>query len=320
MLPGGGAAGGGDVVGTAAVVGGGVASDGGRGDRGGRDGGRRGGRRHAAARRRVGVAPEGHGDDRDDHGRGEGQPPPHVPAPPVDSRWHDRRRRDCPGGGRGRRATGAGAVTSVARRAARIASADAKRSPGSSASAVRIAAATGCGTSARTVRTSGGPLALPGEGDLQRGAAGVRLAAGQHLEQQHAGGVDVDGGCDAATRRAARARGSSGVPTTWPAIVTSARRVVEPLGDAEVGELGGAVGGEQDVARLHVAVHDAGTVGGGERLQYLVHDAQRLCRRRAGRRARGASGDGLAVDELHDDEEHVVGDRRRRRWRRRAGG
>ena len=46
------------------------------------------------------------------------------------------------------------------------------------------------------------------------------------------------------------------------------------LGDAEVGDLGGAVGHDQQVARLDVAVHDPGPVGGVQGAGGLGHDVQ----------------------------------------------
>ena len=62
---------------------------------------------------------------------------------------------------------------------------------------------------------------------------------------------------------------------------------VDPLGQAEIGDLGHAIRGEQDVARLEVAVDDAGLVGqldgSGERRQQL------------GREPAGLRGTGQAV-------------------------
>ncbi len=46
------------------------------------------------------------------------------------------------------------------------------------------------------------------------------------------------------------------------------------LGDAEVGDLGGAVGHDQQVARLDVPVHDAGPVRGVKRAGRLRHDVE----------------------------------------------
>ena len=81
--------------------------------------------------------------------------------------------------------------------------------------------------------------------------------------------------------------------------------VVEPLGDAEVGELGVAARVEEDVGRLDVAVHDAAGVGGAERRQHLGRDPHRLVLGQLstiGHRL----GERRAVDELHHDEQLAV--------------
>ena len=71
------------------------------------------------------------------------------------------------------------------------------------------------------------------------------------------------------------------------------------LGDAEVGDLGGAVGHDQQVARLDVAVHDAGPVRGvqgagglGDDVEHDVGVEPAVPLDDLGQR--------LAVDQLHD--------------------
>ena len=56
---------------------------------------------------------------------------------------------------------------------------------------------------------------------------------------------------------------------------------VEQLGDAEVEQLRRAVGGDQDVVRLQVAMHD-------QVLMRVVHRARRLCARAASRSSSGS--------------------------------
>ena len=50
--------------------------------------------------------------------------------------------------------------------------------------------------------------------------------------------------------------------------------LLEALGEAEVGEAGGAVLAEQHVVGLEVAVDEAGVVRGGEALERVHGDAQ----------------------------------------------
>ena len=76
-------------------------------------------------------------------------------------------------------------------------------------------------------------------------------------------------------------------------------------GQAEVGDLDPAVVGEQDVLGLHVAVQDAGVVGGREGGEHRLDHRQRL-----GRRHRRFLADqvahGQAGDVLHHQEERAV--------------
>ncbi len=51
---------------------------------------------------------------------------------------------------------------------------------------------------------------------------------------------------------------------------------LQPLGQAEVGDLGDAVGGEEDIGRLEVAMDDAGPVGRVHRHDQRDHPLGRL--------------------------------------------
>ena len=92
------------------------------------------------------------------------------------------------------------------------------------------------------------------------------------------------------------------MPITAPAWVRldSVGAFIGP-GDAEVGDLHLAVGADQDVGRLDVAVHEPGLVGEVERGGHLAGDLRRLL---GGDPAVGAQdvGERAAVDVLHGDE------------------
>ena len=76
--------------------------------------------------------------------------------------------------------------------------------------------------------------------------------------------------------------------------------LADRTGDAEVGDLHLAVDGDEDVAGLHVAVHDAVTMGVTEGLCDVGGDRGRP-RRRQRRLGADDRRQRLAVDELHDD-------------------
>ena len=99
--------------------------------------------------------------------------------------------------------------------------------------------------------------------------------------------------------RATSGARKAGVPCTSPVAV----RVASPegVGDAEVADQRGAVVGDQDVARLDVAVHDARRVGRGQRRADLGADLRRLLDlQRPARAEQGGQGD--RGDELHDQQ------------------
>ena len=97
---------------------------------------------------------------------------------------------------------------------------------------------------------------------VQRRLGLERRPAGQQLVEDGAQAVDVAGQAQVrlSGRRPARGpcswacRGSAPV-RVWPGVA------VEPLGQAEVGDVRLVVGVEQDVGRLEVAVQDAVVVG-----------------------------------------------------------
>ncbi len=125
-----------------------------------------------------------------------------------------------------------------------------------------------------------GVLAAPGEALDQHEAERVDVDRGRHRLPAHLLGAEVGRGADD------HARGRH-------------RRGVADRGDAEVGQVGAAVTVEQDVAGLDVAVHDPAPVdvaegvgqGGAER----DHVAERQ------RAAADPLGEGVALDELHDE-------------------
>jgi hypothetical protein len=82
--------------------------------------------------------------------------------------------------------------------------------------------------------------------------------------------------------------------------------VVLERGDAEVGQLGPAVGGDHHVGRLDVVVDDPGPVGRIQGLQQLQPDPGR---RRRGQRPRPLDqvAQGRGLDQLHDQEQPAVG-------------
>ena len=90
------------------------------------------------------------------------------------------------------------------------------------------------------------------------------------------------------------------MPIITLSLVRSSPERVEALGDPEVGQQHPAVGGDEDVARLDVAVDEAGVVGGVEG----GGDARADVDRQLGAQPRlhvEQLAQALAVDELHHD-------------------
>ncbi|HSB55870.1 MAG TPA: hypothetical protein VLD58_16020, partial [Gemmatimonadales bacterium] len=115
-----------------------------------------------------------------------------------------------------------------------------------------------------------------GEEQLQPAAGGRRQLVQQHLVQGGGPTVDVRSGIDRGTEPLLRAhvrRGSDG-DTGVGELGRSALRVGgRGLGDAEIGDQGVAVFGEEDVLRLDVAVDHALLVGKLQRLRRFAGDA-----------------------------------------------
>ena len=99
-----------------------------------------------------------------------------------------------------------------------------------------------------------------------------RQPAGQEVEQHHANRVDVRLGA----RRFAleELRGHEGRRAREPA----RREADQPLGQAEIGELGVPLRSEQHVGGLDVAMDQARTMGGIEGLRHLPDQPRRLQR------------------------------------------
>ena len=136
----------------------------------------------------------------------------------------------------------------IARRPAPCPGTSGRWSPGRGAA--WAAAATARPARRRTWRASPSALGLE------------RRPAGKHLVEDRAQGVDVGGRADLRSSLPRPARGpcSWACPASSPVAVAAAAADRE-LGQAEVGDLGRAVGGQQDIGRGEVAVDDAQEVG-----------------------------------------------------------
>ena len=139
-------------------------------------------------------------------------------------------------------------------------------------------------------------VAQVGDRGGDRGVGDERLASGQALEGHDGEGVDVG------RRGGGGALGLLGRDVGGRAHHLAGLRQRHPLGrarDAEVGHLDPAVGGDEQVGGLHVAVHDPGGVGDAEGVGRLGE--QLLGGGRVERCPRSQQGgERLAVDELHD--------------------
>ena len=150
-------------------------------------------------------------------------------------------------------------------------------------------------------------------GHRDRGVADERRPAGEQLEQQAPGGVQVGARVD---RQPLRLLGGQVLRGADDGLRLGhrGRRVGDGPGDAEVHHLDVTVAGDHHVGRFDVTVHDAHPVAVRQRGQHPLGHPRGL-RRRQGVLAVEPVAQGLAVDELHHDvrARHlaavVVGDR-----------
>ncbi len=184
---------------------------------------------------------------------------------------------DLGGVGAGRRpAPGSGTIVGTAgvTRAAPMAAAEGNRAAGSGSMARSTARTRASSRSGR--RVAEGDVVARGHGP--GGDHGVvaleRLAPDQSLVEDHPEGVEVGEG-----RRRVAAQLLGGEVGGGADELAGAGEVgahLEALGDAEVGDLGRPLAREQDVARLHVAVHHPHVVGGVEGAQHLAAEGPGL--------------------------------------------
>ena len=212
-------------------------------------------------------------------------------------------RRHHPGEYGGRRAPprpgapttgGTGPTAPGSRSAAANAAASAYRSAGSLASAAP-------GHRGEVGRDAVGQrrdrLAHVGQRGGDRAVGDERPAAGEALEEHHAEGVDVAGGGGGP---ALGLLGREVLRGAHHLAGLGQRHALGRAGDAEVGDLDDAVGGDHQVGGLDVAVHDAGGVRGGRRASAAWARRSRACSGGIGCPGRSRSRQRLAVDELHD--------------------
>ena len=174
------------------------------------------------------------------------------------------------------------------------------RSAGSLASARSISSRTAGGTSAGS---GGGGRLMCASAIATCEAPSNGRDAGQALVADDAEGVDVGGRGDL---HALRLLGGEVLRGAHDHAGAGERGGVAGLGDAEVGQLDHAVRADQQVARLDVAVHDAGPVRGRQPVGGLAEHVQRPV---DGQRALVVQDrdQRLALDELHDQEGELLG-------------
>ena len=111
-------------------------------------------------------------------------------------------------------------------------------------------------------------------GDVDGGVAGESLLAGDHLEQQQPGGVDVGAGvCGAVFDLFGREVGGG---AEQDVAVAGEGAGGDRAGEAEVGHLHLSGRADQHVLRFDVAVHDAGAVRCGQPVDHRVQQAERF--------------------------------------------
>ena len=163
----------------------------------------------------------------------------------------------------------------------------------------------------------------PGEGDLVGRRPGPGAGPGQRLVQDEAEPVDVRGRRRGRAARLLRAEVMDGPERRAG---QGRLRVGRQPRDPEVGDHRPAVGGEQDVARLDVAMDDAAHVGDAKSARATSSPMRAACHGASRPLRRSRRGEVLAFDERHHEEGLVAvgaGVRGRRRcsggggrWRR----
>jgi len=140
--------------------------------------------------------------------------------------------------------------------------------------------------------------AEPREDRAERRFGSPREASGEELEEEDAEGIEVRPRVDVVAQGLLRGhvvgRAEGGVGLRETRLVA-----LEAPGEAEIDDPGPAVGAEEDVAGLDVAVDDPGRVEGGEPFQDLDPDPDDVADRK--RSARPLP-EGSARDELHRQE------------------
>ena len=179
------------------------------------------------------------------------------------------------------------------------------RSAGSFASAVRITSSTAAGSAALRALALGGSCSRCAQATASRESLPERRLAGQALVQQAAERVHVRAAVDRLAfdllggdvrRRAERAP-----------VQQRATLVDEAAREAEVGEVDVLAGVEQDVRRLHVAVHEAARVRRVERARDLRADRAAPAPGRAAPSLRSSARRSRALDVAHRQVQPAVG-------------
>ena len=142
---------------------------------------------------------------------------------------------------------------------------------------------------------------------------GVRLLAGQHLEQHGAEAVDVGPGVERAVAAGLLGAHVGRRPDAHAGLgeLVLVLGRAERAGDAEVGDEGVAVAGEEQVLGLDVAVDHAVLVGVVQRLRRLAGDPERVLERELPLAPEPVA-QALALDERHGEPELAGGCRRSR--------